>query len=80
MLFAAAPLVCRRLLPAPRSPLAFAALVFAAAVALGLSLSALRNGPSAWSAIFDTGPGGSFEAKNEYLPALPAAGRRCTTC
>jgi hypothetical protein len=58
---------------AVRHPLAFAAGLLLAALAVGLAVSASRHGTSAWSAIFDTGPGGSFEAKNEYLPALPAA-------
>ncbi|MEZ5123786.1 MAG: hypothetical protein R2736_19810 [Solirubrobacterales bacterium] len=72
VLFTAAPLVLPRLLATPRSRPAFAAAALAAALALGLALNAMRNGPAAWSAIFDTGAGGSFEAKNEYLPALPA--------
>jgi hypothetical protein len=41
------------------------------ALALALAINAARHGAGAWSAIFDTGPGGSFEAKNEYLPGLP---------
>jgi hypothetical protein len=44
----------------------------AMALALALSINAARHGPSGLSAVFDTGPGGSFEARNEYLPALPA--------
>ena len=47
------------------------ALVALAAVA-GLTVNAVRTGPSGWDSVFDLGPGGSFEAKNEYLPALPA--------
>ncbi len=38
----------------------------------GLALNAARHGTSGWSEIFVLGPGGSFEAKNEYLPGLPA--------
>ena len=38
----------------------------------GLALNAVRHGTSGWSEIFLLGPGGSFEAKNEYLPGLPA--------
>jgi hypothetical protein len=38
----------------------------------GLALNAARHGTGGWDAIFDTGPHGSFEAKNEYLPGLRA--------
>ncbi len=38
----------------------------------GLALGAARNGPLGWREIFVLGPGGSFEAKNEYLAGLPA--------
>jgi hypothetical protein len=41
-------------------------------MALGLALNLARHGVHDWYAIFDTGPGGSFEAPNEYLPGLPA--------
>lgn len=51
---------------------AFLASVTGAALAAGLTLGAARGGTHGWDAIFDTGPGGSFEAKNEYLPGLPA--------
>jgi hypothetical protein len=44
----------------------------AAALTAGLTIGAARTGTHGWTAIFDTGPGGSFEAKNEYLPGLPA--------
>jgi len=40
--------------------------------AAGLTLNAARQGTYGWDAVFDLGPGGSFEAKNEYLPGLPA--------
>jgi methylthioxylose transferase len=63
-----APLLARRL----RSPLAFAAALLLLALALGLSLNLARSGVHGWYASFDTGPGGSFEAKWEYLPGLPA--------
>ena len=43
-----------------------------AALALALALNVARTGPHGLDTIFDTGPGGSFEAKNEYLPGLPA--------
>ncbi len=61
-----------RLLRAPRSPAAFAVAVFLLALGAALLVNAARSGTSGWSAVFDTGPGGSFEAKNEYLPGLPA--------
>ncbi|CAA9462949.1 MAG: hypothetical protein AVDCRST_MAG38-340, partial [uncultured Solirubrobacteraceae bacterium] len=57
---------------APRSPGACAAVLFVAALALALAVAAPRRGPDAWSHVFELGPGGSFEAKNEYLPGLPA--------
>jgi hypothetical protein len=41
-------------------------------LACGLATGAARRGPEGWSQVFDLGPGGSFEAKNEYLPGLPA--------
>ncbi len=62
------------LLTRPRSPLAFAAASLSVALAAGLAVNAVRHGPrEGWWAIFDLGPGGSFEAANEYLPGLPAA-------
>jgi methylthioxylose transferase len=42
------------------------------ALAAALAVNAARTGTHGWDAIFDTGPRGSFEAKNEYLPGLPA--------
>ena len=68
---AAVPVVLR-LAHRPRRPLAFAAAAMALALALGLALNVARTGVSGWSAIFDLGPRGSFEAANEYLPGLPA--------
>jgi hypothetical protein len=56
----------------PRRPPAFAAGVLALALSLGLALNLARAGTAGWFAIFDLGPGGSFEAANEYLPGLPA--------
>ncbi len=44
----------------------------ALALVLGLAVNAMREGVAGWSSIFDTGTGGSFEAKNEYLPGLGA--------
>jgi len=61
-----------RLLRAPRSPAAFAAALLLLSLALTLALNAARAGTGEWSAVFDLGPSGSFEAKNEYLPGLPA--------
>ena len=71
-LLAAMVAVGPRLLDVPRSPAAFAAVLFSVALTLALGVAAARRGPSAWSHVFDLGPGGSFEAKNEYLPGLPA--------
>ncbi len=71
-LLAAAVMVGPRLLTSPRSPAAHGTCLFALALVLGLAVAAARRGPSGWSAIFDLGPGGSFEAKNEYLPGLSA--------
>jgi hypothetical protein len=51
---------------------AYISAVFVAALATALAVNAARTGPHGWDAIFDTGPQGSFEAKNEYLPGLPA--------
>jgi hypothetical protein len=53
-------------------PWLFAAALVAGALAVALTVNAARHGSGAWAAIFDVGPGGSFEAGNEYLPALPA--------
>ncbi|HEY8583995.1 MAG TPA: hypothetical protein VIL49_13660 [Capillimicrobium sp.] len=55
-----------------RRPAAYAAAVYALAVGLGLALSLMRLGLDGPTHVFDLGPGGSFEAKNEYLPGLPA--------
>jgi hypothetical protein len=60
-----------RLSAVPTVPAAFAAAVYLLALALGLSVNAARGGPSAWDHVFNLGPGGSFEASREYLPALP---------
>jgi hypothetical protein len=58
------------LLDGPRAPYVLG--LMALALGAGLTLNAARNGTYGWDAVFDLGPGGSFEAKNEYLPALPA--------
>jgi len=60
-----------RLLGRPRSPLAFAVLTAVLALALRLALAAARHGPEGWYRVFDLAL--TFEGKNEYLPALPAA-------
>jgi hypothetical protein len=49
-------------------PAAFAAALLGLALVLRLAVGAARYGPGAWDAPFDE----SFEAKNEYLAALPA--------
>ena len=56
---------------APRvSPWAFALAALGLTLVLRLALAAGRTGTEAWSAVFD--PARSFEANNEYLPALGA--------
>lgn len=57
----------------PRLPdAAFLPAVTLGALALGVALASTRSGPGELDAIFDLSPGGSFEAKNEYLPGLAA--------
>src|SRR5262249_8837791 len=60
------------LLRRPRHPAAFAAAVGGLGLALVLAVAAAHNGPGGWDEVFDYRR--SFEAKNEYLPALPALG------
>jgi hypothetical protein len=56
---------------APRvPPWAFALAALGLTLVLRLALAAGRTGTEAWSAVFD--PARSFEANNEYLPALGA--------
>ena len=57
-----------RLLAARRFP----PLVAATAAVAGLAVNAIPLGPHGWDVVLDLGPSGSFEAKNEYLPALGA--------
>ncbi|HEX8122894.1 MAG TPA: hypothetical protein VF549_16705 [Solirubrobacteraceae bacterium] len=68
----AAALLAAAVALAPRAarlpPRAFAAATLAAALVLRLAVGAVRSGPDGWDEPFDE----SFEAKNEYLPALPA--------
>jgi hypothetical protein len=54
------------------SPWRFVVGLTLTALALAPAINAARSGPHGWDAIFQTGRGGSFEAKNEYLPGLPA--------
>ena len=61
-----------RLLSAPPAAGAFAAVAFASALVLELTVNAVRMGPHGWWRIFDLGAHGSFEAGNEYLPGLGA--------
>lgn len=53
-------------------PVAFAAALAGLALLAALAANAARTGTHGWWAVFDLGPTGSFEAKNEYLPGLPA--------
>ena len=55
-----------------RQPVIFAGGLYLLAVALGLSLNISRGGVHDLWAVFKTGPGGSLEAYQEYLPGLPA--------
>jgi hypothetical protein len=68
----AAALLAGSVLAAPRLralPAAgFAAALLAMALVTRLAVGAASRGPAAWDEVFDE----SFEAKNEYLPALPA--------
>lgn len=54
------------------APWHFDLVILAVALAAGLAVGAAREGAHGWWAVFDLGPGGSFEARNEYLPGLPA--------
>ena len=63
---AATPVLVRRL----SQPAAFAAALYAMALALGISLSVSRGGVHDLWAVFKVGPGGSLEAHQEYLPGL----------
>lgn len=51
---------------------AFGLGLFAVALVLGLAMNVMRTGlPGIWE-VHELGPGGSFTAKNEYLPGLAA--------
>ena len=69
---AAAVALLPRLVDAAAAPWQVDIMLLVAALAVGLAVAAARQGPHGWWAIFDLGPGGSFEARNEYLPGLPA--------
>jgi hypothetical protein len=64
--------VAPSLLAWPRRPVGFAAAAGGLGLAVTLSIAAARSGTAGWYEVFDYGR--SFEAKNEYLPALPAFG------
>jgi hypothetical protein len=68
--FAAAVALAPRLLDERVRPAAVAGVLLAGTLVLRLALAAGRNGTTAWDEVFD--PERSFEAVNEYLPALPA--------
>jgi hypothetical protein len=53
------------------SPWLVGGVLFALAAGTGLTLGAARIGTHGWWQVFDLGPGGSFEAANEYLPGRP---------
>lgn len=56
-------------------PVAVAVALYALAIVLGLALNLVRDGTGGWTRMFDLGPPpASFEAPNEYLPALPSLG------
>ncbi|MBA3300583.1 MAG: hypothetical protein H0T15_01830, partial [Thermoleophilaceae bacterium] len=61
-------LLAPRLLSPTLGPAGFAAASIVLALAMRLALGIARTGPGGLDQVFDT----SFEAKNEYLPSLPA--------
>ena len=58
-----------------RRPIVFACSLFVLALALGVSLNVARGGVHDLWAVFQTGPGGSLESYQEYLPGLSALHR-----
>jgi hypothetical protein len=68
-LFALAVVLAPRLLDERLRPAAVAAILLGGTLVLRLALAAGRGGTGAWDRVFD--PARSFEAPNEYLPALP---------
>ena len=71
--FAAAVVLAPRLLDERLRPAAVAAVLLGGTLVLRLALAAGRGGTGAWDRVFD--PARSFEAANEYLPALPTVDR-----
>jgi len=67
--FAAAVVLAPRLLDPRLRPAGVALVLLGGTLALRLLLAAGRGGTGAWDRVFDEGR--SFEAANEYLPALP---------
>jgi hypothetical protein len=55
-----------------RQPIVVGAALYLLALAPGVSLNVARGGVHDLWAVFKTGPGGSLEAYQEYLPGLPA--------
>ena len=68
-LFAAGVVLAPRLLDVRIRRGAVALILFGGTLALRLALAAGRGGTGEWTRVFD--PARSFEAPNEYLPALP---------
>jgi len=68
--FALAVALAPRLLAPRLRPAAVALALLAGTLVLRLALAAGRGGTGAWDRVFD--PQRSFEAANEYLPALPS--------
>ena len=65
------PIAVRRV----QRPVVFAVGLYGLALALGVSLNISRGGVHDLWAVFKTGPGGSLEAYQEYLPGLPMLSR-----
>ena len=58
-----------------RRPIVFAAALYVLSLALGVSLNIARGGVHDLWHVFQTGPGGSLESHQEYLPGLSALHR-----
>jgi hypothetical protein len=56
-------------------PAVLAAFLFGLALSLGVGLNIARDGAHGLWVVFQTGPHGSLEAHQEYLPGLPALDR-----
>jgi hypothetical protein len=67
--------VAPRLAERVRQPVLFCVFLYGLALALGISLNVARGGVHDLWAVFKTGPGGSLEAYQEYLPGLSALTR-----